>query len=140
MKRAIVLFALLLACDSGATADAGPDGSGVAACDGGCATSLDLYCQSNPSACPQSASEAIANFCASGGGIKVYGNCGDTIVIRAGKDTSDMDVFGPDGALVAIYGGTCCTAGPAGFDAPSIQGCTLAQPSCDAGASDAAAE
>ena len=142
--------ALLLACDSGgSTFDAGDTTTGTQ-CDGGCATTIAEYCQANP--CPSSPAEAIASYCDAGGPIKVYTGCGHTTVIHYGIDTSEQILFDADGGLLVIYDttsfATCCVAGPPGFEAPSLQGCTLSLTGCpaaDAGAdaadaSDAAAD
>jgi hypothetical protein len=147
MKRSIVALVFALGCNSSSAVDAGPDAGGPAQCDGGCATALADYCQANPAACPADPAQAVADLCAGAAvsTIKVYGGCGYTIVIGSGVDTSSEEVFDADGGLVAIYRsspvlGTCCTAGPSGFDVPGLQGCTLALPSCDAGIADASSE
>ncbi len=135
VKRLALACALLLGCDSGpaVTNDGGPP-----QCDGGCATTIADYCQA--SACPASPAQAIAEICDGGNNVKVYGGCGHTTVITYGTDTSQEIFFDSDGGLLAIYEsamlGTCCVAGPPGFQAPSLQGCTLETTSCamDAGA------
>jgi len=136
MRVAFAAAVLLLACDSGgSTFDGGSDGTtGTLQCDGGCTTTIAVYCQANP--CPASPAEAIASYCDGGGPIKVYTGCGHTTVIRYGIDTSEEILFDADGGLLVIYDtnpfATCCVAGPPGFEAPSLQGCTLSLTSCPA--------
>ncbi len=142
---AFACAAFLVGCNSGSPAnDSGPPPQ----CDGGCSTTIAQYCQTT--SCPTSPAEAIAEICEGGtGNVKVYDGCGHTTVISYGVDTSQQILFDGDGGLLAIYEtavlGTCCVAGPAGFSAPGLQGCTLAATSCamdagpdaDAGVADA---
>jgi hypothetical protein len=144
MRRCRILLALalgapslLLACNSGTrpVTDAG------AGCDGACGTTLADYCQSNP--CPSTPAEAVAELCAAGDAVKVYTDCGHTVVIASGAGASGQFYFDADGGLLVIYdtqaAATCCVAGPQGFEPAGLQGCTLALASCAAGADAGAA-
>jgi hypothetical protein len=115
----ILLVTLTSACDGSGSS---PDAGSTPVCDAGCTITIADYCNAQP--CP------IATEC----GVKVYSGCGYTHLFNA----SEQDIFDPDGGLVAIYssgaGPTCCVAGPPDFEIPGLQGCTLATPSCDAGA------
>ncbi len=142
MKRCIVLLGLL-ACSSSSTPDGGSDAS--ATCEAGCSTSVSDYCQ--VATCFATAASDIAGLCvAQESGIKVYSGCGYTLVFSHNATSYEEDIYAADGTLTAILGSpngsatTCCYAGPVGFDVPGIQGCLLALPSCDAGASDAGAD
>ena len=127
---------LLLACDSGgATFDGGDDVASGPSCDGGCGTSVAVYCQSQ--SCPSDPAAALAELCDAGEAVKVYGGCGHITVLGYGVDTSQEIFFDSNGGLLAIFDtsslGSCCLAGPTGFSPPSLQGCTLSTTSCSSG-------
>jgi len=129
MKWCVTVVAWL-ACNSSSTL---PDSGGPPPqCDGGCGTTVQDYCQVN--ACPTDPTSDIATLCTQLGpeALKIYSGCGYTFVFSHTGTNQEEDVFDVNGNLVAILAststsGTCCSAGPAGFDIPGLEGCTLAQ-------------